>query len=149
MHNDVPLLDNIYLGQIIYGAAVGYLALRLYEDVTAGGPIPRSAFFLTLGIVVATLLFAVYLRNMHRFGVTPDYSEVCEWCGGPVNSYSEFCEHCGLDLVYGLVECPGCGVDVAAGQPDCPECGADLPEPDVPEEYEQAGDEGDDTHYHA
>lgn len=148
MRSDVQLLDNVYLGQILYGAAVGYMALRLYQQVTAGGPIPRSAFFLAVGVVVATLLFAVYLRNMHRFGVTPDYAEICDWCGGPVNSYSEFCEHCGLDLVYGLVECPDCGVEVAAGQPDCPECGADLPEPDVPDEYE-AADEGDGTHYHA
>jgi hypothetical protein len=149
VRTDLPLLRNVHIGQILYGAAVAYLALEIYRDLAPGGPIPRSTFFMAVGLVVATLLFAVYLNNMYRFGVTPDYAEVCEWCGGPVNTYSEFCEHCGADLVYDeVVECPSCGVEAYAGTPHCPECGASLPEPEEPPGEGGEGG-GDGTHYHA
>lgn len=140
MRTTIPLLRNLHLGQVLYGAAAALLTYFIYVDLAAGGPLPRGTFFMLVGLVALTLVFAIYLGNMYRFGVVPDYAENCPYCGGPVNTYSEFCEHCGGDLVYtDLVECSRCGAEAYAGTPHCPECGNRLPQPEAPPE-EAAGE---------
>jgi hypothetical protein len=84
-----------------------------------------------MGLALGTLVFVIYLQNVYRFGLVPDYSKKCRFCNGPVNRYSEFCEHCGADLIAEekLTPCPKCGVDVYEGTKYCPECGALVAKP--------------------
>ena len=79
-------------------------------------------------LMVALLVFLVYLQNVYRFGLVPDYSLKCRFCNGPVNRYSEFCEHCGADLIAEekLLKCAKCGAEVYEGTKHCPECGARI-----------------------
>ena len=81
-----------------------------------------------LGLGIAAIVFVVYLQNIHRFGLVPDYSLKCRFCNGPVNRYSEFCEHCGADLIADekLVPCRKCGAELYEGTQFCPECGAKV-----------------------
>lgn len=116
---------NVRWGQVLFGAAFGIVgwdtALRVAAGVLDGGTILRL-----FGLVLILLAFWVYLGNMYRFGLLPDYGQACPNCNGPVNRYSEFCEHCGADLVAeeNLVSCPECGAGLYPDTAFCPECGA-------------------------
>lgn len=123
----IPLLANLYWGQLAYGVALGTLGLSLVFHVTGAQALtPGAAIVRGAAFVVITLLFIAYLQNLHRFGLVPDYSLKCRFCNGPVNRYSEFCEHCGADLIADekLAKCAKCGVDLYEGTAFCPECGA-------------------------
>jgi hypothetical protein len=125
----LPLLRNVRWFQLAYGAFLALVLGRLYlawSGLQPLGPGPQAG--LVLALAASLLVFVVYLQNVHRFGLVPDYSLKCWSCHGPVNRYSEFCEHCGADLISPerLVACPRCGAESIEGTPHCPECGARL-----------------------
>ena len=120
----LPLWKNVRWLQVLFGAFIALMVYRLYEGhLSQGGIVLR-----VLGIGVALIVFVVYLQNVHRFGLVPDYSLKCRFCHGPVNRYSEFCEHCGADLIAEekLVPCRKCGAELYEGTQFCPECGAKV-----------------------
>lgn len=108
---------------------LGYQLYRHYAGVERMGGGALAGRILLLS--VATLVFIVYLQNVYRYGLVPDYSMKCRYCNGPVNRYSEFCEHCGADLIADekLKPCPKCGVELYADTRFCPECGATVSKP--------------------
>jgi predicted RNA-binding Zn-ribbon protein involved in translation (DUF1610 family) len=125
----VPLLGNLYWGQLLYGILLGVVGGALVAHYAGWARLSSNGVVLRwVGLVLATLAFVVYLQNVHKFGLVPDYSLKCRFCNGPVNRYSEFCEHCGADLIAEehLVPCPKCGVDLYEGTKHCPECGANV-----------------------
>ena len=132
MGDKLPLTANLRWFQVAYGAFVGIVVYQLVQHgrgvapLTQGGLAGRA---LLLGL--SLLVFVIYLQNVYRFGLVPDYSKKCRFCNGPVNRYSEFCEHCGADLIAPdkLVPCPKCGVEVYEGTKFCPECGALVAKP--------------------
>ncbi len=122
-----PVLANLYVGQVTFGAAFALLAASLWRHHSGAAPLgPLSLAARWVGVVVLALTFVLYLQNVHRFGLVPDYSLKCRFCNGPVNRYSEFCEHCGADLIAEekLIHCAKCGVELYEGTKHCPECGA-------------------------
>lgn len=128
----LPLWKNIRWPQLAFGALLALLGHQLY--LHASGTLPLSAGGLAARVLVlalVVLVFIVYLQNVYRFGLVPDYALKCRFCNGPVNRYSEFCEHCGADLIADekLVPCPKCGVEVYDGTKFCPECGATVAKP--------------------
>jgi hypothetical protein len=121
----LPLWRNVRWFQLVFGAFVAVISFQLYEGgLSQGGIVLR-----VLGLGVALIVFVVYLQNIHRFGLVPDYSLKCRFCNGPVNRYSEFCEHCGADLIADekLVPCRKCGAELYEGTQFCPECGTKAP----------------------
>lgn len=127
MPDKLPLWKNVRWFQLVFGAFVAIVGYQLYaEDMSTGGKVLRVA-----GLAFGSLIFVIYLQNVYRFGLVPDYSKKCWNCNGPVNRYSEFCEHCGADLISPekLIACPKCGLDSMEGTKHCPECGARLPQP--------------------
>jgi hypothetical protein len=132
MAEKLPLYRNIRWFQLLYGAFAGILVYNIVRHATGRAPLPPGIIIGSiLVLAVSTLIFAIYLQNVHRFGLVPDYSKKCRFCMGPVNRYSEFCEHCGADLIAEekLLKCPKCGVDVYEGTKFCPECGALVAKP--------------------
>lgn len=132
MAEKLPLVANVRWFQLAYGAFAGVLLYQLLLHFTgratlAVGPLVGRILALALSLLV----FVIYLQNVYRFGLVPDYSKKCRFCNGPVNRYSEFCEHCGADLIAEekLMQCPKCGVDVYEGTKYCPECGALVAKP--------------------
>jgi len=124
-----PYLANIHWGQVVFGALAALLGADLYGRVAAGEGFTMAVFLESVGLVaLAATFFFIYLPNMYRYGLMPDYSLLCRYCHGPVNRYSEFCEHCGGDLIYeeALIKCPKCSVDLYEGTKHCPECGATI-----------------------
>ena len=126
MADKLPLTANLRWFQVAYGAFVGIVVYQLVQHARGAAPLTDGGLVgraLLLGL--SLLIFVVYLQNVHRFGLVPDYSKKCHFCNGPVNRYSEFCEHCGADLIAPdkLVPCPTCGVEVYDGTKFCPECG--------------------------
>ncbi len=124
-----PSLNNLFLGQILFGVVLAAIIPGLW-DAAKGGAFGEFAFLgraLLLGLTV--IVFGIYLQNVHKHGLTPDYSRLCRFCNGPVNRYSEFCEHCGADLISPekLVVCPKCMAQVYEGTKHCPECGKKIP----------------------
>lgn len=129
MAEKLPLAANVRWVQLAFGAFAGILLYQLigqWSALSDGGKVGRI-----LGLAAGLLVFVVYLQNVYRFGLIPDYSKKCRFCNGPVNRYSEFCEHCGADLIAEekLMQCPKCGVDVYEGTKFCPECGALVAKP--------------------
>ena len=129
MPEKLPLTANVRWVQLAFGALVGIVGYQLatqWTTLSPGGKVGRI-----LGLALGLLVFVVYLQNVYRFGLVPDYSKKCRFCNGPVNRYSEFCEHCGADLIAEekLMKCPKCGVDVYEGTKYCPECGATVAKP--------------------
>lgn len=125
MADRLPLWRNVRWFQLVFGAFVAVISFQLYEGgLSQGGIVLR-----VLGLGVALIVFVVYLQNIHRFGLVPDYSLKCRFCNGPVNRYSEFCEHCGADLIADekLVPCRKCGAELYEGTQFCPECGTKAP----------------------
>jgi len=125
-----PIHKNVRWAQLAFGAWLCFVGYRFYLHWTGELPLAVGPqVLLALGFAVSVLVFVVYLRNMHRHGLVPDYSLKCRYCHGPVNRYSEFCEHCGADLIAEekLVACRKCGVELVEGTPFCPECGARQP----------------------
>lgn len=125
----LPLTANLRWFQIAYGALTGVLVYQLYRHFTGAAPLAEGAVVgrvLLLGL--SFFVFLVYLQNVYRFGLVPDYSKKCRHCHGPVNRYSEFCEHCGADLIAEekLMPCPKCKVELYEGTAFCPECGAGI-----------------------
>ena len=132
MAEKLPLWRNVRWLQLGFGALSGLLLWQLYEHF--GGARPLSGGGVAWRLIVlglGTLVFVIYLQNLYRFGLVPDYSKKCRFCNGPVNRYSEFCEHCGADLIAEelLIKCAKCGVDVYEGTKYCPECGALVAKP--------------------
>jgi len=128
----LPLTRNIRWFQLAYGAFIALVGYRSYLAYSGQQPLGAGAqagLFLAFGASI--IVFLVYLQNVHRYGLVPDYSLKCRFCNGPVNRYSEFCEHCGADLIAEekLVLCPKCGVELMEGTRFCPECGARLVQP--------------------
>jgi hypothetical protein len=128
----LPLTANVRWFQLGYGAFAAILVYQLLQHATGSAPLSQGGLAgraLLLGL--SFLLFLVYLQNVYRFGLVPDYSKKCRFCNGPVNRYSEFCEHCGADLIAPekLMPCPKCGVEVYEGTKFCPECGATVAKP--------------------
>jgi hypothetical protein len=128
----LPLTANIRWFQVIYGGLASVLGYQLVQhfmgvSMLSGGGLAGRILVLSL----ATLVFVIYLQNVYRFGLVPDYSKKCRFCNGPVNRYSEFCEHCGADLIADekLTPCPKCGVEVYEETKFCPECGALVAKP--------------------
>jgi len=129
MADRLPLTRNIRWFQLLFGAFVAWAVYTLILSYQGVKPIPLGAqvgLFFALGI--GAIVFVVYLQNVYRFGLVPDYSMKCRFCNGPVNRYSEFCEHCGADLIAPekLMPCPKCGVELYEGTAYCPECGARI-----------------------
>jgi predicted RNA-binding Zn-ribbon protein involved in translation (DUF1610 family) len=123
----VPLWRNVRWFQLAYGAVLGVVGRDLVRHLTGAAPLePGPLVFRLLALGFLTIIFVIYLQNIYRFGLVPDYSLKCRFCNGPVNRYSEFCEHCGADLIAEekLVPCPKCGVELYADTKHCPECGA-------------------------
>ena len=132
MADRLPLTANVRWFQLAYGAFLGVLGTRLFLHYAGRYPMEVGALvggYLALGLSV--VVFLIYLQNVYRFGLVPDYSLKCRFCNGPVNRYSEFCEHCGADLIAEekLVKCPKCQVEVYEGTKFCPECGATVAKP--------------------
>lgn len=128
----LPLAANIRWFQLAYGAYLGVMGLLLWRHFTGREALSQGAIVgVVMSLAVITLIFVIYLQNVYRFGLIPDYSKKCRFCNGPVNRYSEFCEHCGADLIAEdkLEACPKCGVDVYEGTKFCPECGALVAKP--------------------
>ncbi len=120
-------LQFLYWFQVIYGAVVGAAGGFLYQRWQAG--LYGLGFMATLaGLVFLTLIFLVYLQNLHKGDLQPDYSKTCYACRLPVNRYSEFCEHCGADQIerHNIGACPECQAEVYEGTAFCPSCGGDL-----------------------
>lgn len=129
MAQKLPLWANVRWLQLGFGAFAGILGYQLLLHATGRAPLSAGGVVgRVLALALALLVFAIYLQNVYRFGLVPDYSKKCRFCNGPVNRYSEFCEHCGADLIAEelLVKCPKCGVDVYEGTKFCPECGATV-----------------------
>lgn len=120
----------LYWFQVIYGVALGALGLFLYQRITGPSAFGVQGVLAAGGLGVLTLVFLIYLQNLHKGELEPDYSKSCYACRMPVNRYSEFCEHCGADLIerhnYGA--CPECQAEVFEGTAFCPSCGEDLRE---------------------
>lgn len=132
MAEKLPLHRNIRWFQLLFGALAGILGYNLVRHATGRALLaPGIVIGSILVLAVSTLIFVIYLQNVHRFGLVPDYSKKCRFCMGPVNRYSEFCEHCGADLISEekLRPCPQCGVDVYEGTKYCPECGTLVAKP--------------------
>lgn len=132
MAEKLPLGANVRWFQLGYGAFLAIMAYQLWLHYSGALPLDVGGVILRyFGLVLATIIFVIYLQNVYRFGLVPDYSKKCRFCNGPVNRYSEFCEHCGADLIAEdkLVPCPKCGVDVYEGTKFCPECGATVLKP--------------------
>jgi len=132
MTEKLPLGANIRWFQLAFGAFVGVMGFLLWRHFTGREALDQGPLVgIVLGLAAATLVFVIYLQNVYRFGLIPDYSKKCRFCNGPVNRYSEFCEQCGADLIAEekLSQCPKCGVDVYEGTKFCPECGATLAKP--------------------
>jgi hypothetical protein len=128
----LPLTANLRWFQVAFGAFAAILSYQLYGHVSGAARLGQGGVVLrVLGLAAGLLVFVVYLQNVYRFGLVPDYSKKCRFCNGPVNRYSEFCEHCGADLIAPdkLVACPRCGVELYEGTKHCPECGASLARP--------------------
>lgn len=128
----LPLAANVRWFQLAFGAFAGVIGLQVLGHLRGVAPLTQGALVGRLLLLAAGLVvFLIYLQNVHRFGLVPDYSKKCRFCNGPVNRYSEFCEHCGADLIAEekLVKCPKCGVDVYEGTKFCPECGATVAKP--------------------
>lgn len=132
MAEKLPLWRNVRWPQLVFGALFGIVGWQLAQHLTGnatltGGALAGRIIILT----VAFFAFVIYLQNVYRFGLVPDYSLKCRFCNGPVNRYSEFCEHCGADLIAEekLVPCPKCGVEVMEGTKFCPECGSAVSRP--------------------
>lgn len=128
----MALLKNVRWMQLAYGALLGVLGLQLAGHATGRAPLAGGGVaWRIIVLALATLVFGIYLQNLYRFGLVPDYSKKCRFCNGPVNRYSEFCEHCGADLIAPekLLPCPKCGVEVYEGTKFCPECGATVARP--------------------
>lgn len=132
MADKLPLTANVRWFQLGFGAFAAILGYQLWQHATGraalsvGGVVGRI-----LALALGAFVFVVYLQNVYRFGIVPDYSKKCRFCNGPVNRYSEFCEHCGADLISPekLTPCPECGVEVYEGTKYCPECGALVAKP--------------------
>ena len=127
MADKLPLTANLRWFQVGFGAYAAILAYQLYGHFSRASPLPQGGVVLrVLGLATGLLVFAIYLQNVYRFGLVPDYSKKCRFCNGPVNRYSEFCEHCGADLIAPdkLIHCGKCGVELYEGTKHCPECGA-------------------------
>lgn len=127
MGDKLPLSANVRWFQLGFGAFAAVLGFQLYQH--ARGLVPLSQGGIVgriLLLALGSVIFLVYLQNVYRFGLVPDYSKKCRFCNGPVNRYSEFCEHCGADLISPekLFPCPKCGVELYEGTKHCPECGA-------------------------
>lgn len=118
----------LYWFQVVYGLSVGVLGMFLYGQVTGPGDFGPRGILAALGLGMLTIIFIIYLQNLHKSDLQPDYSKNCYACRLPVNRYSEFCEHCGADLIerhrYGA--CPECQAEVFEGTAFCPSCGEDL-----------------------
>lgn len=129
MAEKLPLTANVRWFQLAFGAFAGVMGYQLWGHLSGRSPITQGGVIARIMLLaVGLLVFAIYLQNVYRFGLVPDYSKKCRFCNGPVNRYSEFCEHCGADLIAEekLVKCPKCGVDVYEGTKFCPECGATV-----------------------
>jgi predicted RNA-binding Zn-ribbon protein involved in translation (DUF1610 family) len=123
----LPLWANVRWFQLAWAAASAILGWQLWEHATGAAPLTGAGLvWRILALGLGAFVFLIYLQNVHRFGIVPDYSKKCRYCNGPVNRYSEFCEHCGADLLSPekFVPCPRCGVDLYEGTAFCPECGA-------------------------
>lgn len=120
-------LANVRWGQVLFGALFALLAVDVWRRVDAGDFAIGTALRIG-GLILVVLVFWVYLTNLYKHGLVPDYSLKCRYCLGPVNRYSEFCEHCGGDLIAEekLVACRKCGAEVYEGTKHCPECGASI-----------------------
>ena len=132
MADKLPLTANVRWFQLGFGAFAGVVLYQLARHFTGAAPLATGPLVLrVLGLAVGLLVFVIYLQNVYRFGLVPDYSKKCRFCNGPVNRYSEFCEHCGADLIAPekLIPCPKCGVEVYEGTKYCPECGATVLKP--------------------
>lgn len=118
----------LYWFQVLYGVALGAAGLYLYRRITGPTDFGLPGVLAAGGLALFTLVFLVYLQNLHKRDLDPDYSETCYACKMKVNRYSEFCEHCGADLIerhrYGA--CPECQAEVFEGTAFCPGCGEDL-----------------------
>ncbi len=118
----------LYWFQVIYGVVLGVLGSFLYRRLTGPAAFGMVDVLSLVGVALLTLVFVIYLQNLHKGNLEPDYSETCYACRLPVNRYSEFCEHCGADLIerhrYGA--CPECQAEVFEGTAFCPSCGEDL-----------------------
>lgn len=132
MADKLPLTANVRWFQLGYGAFAAILVYQLVQHARGDAPLSSGGLVgRILLLALSLLVFVVYLQNVYRFGLVPDYSKKCRFCNGPVNRYSEFCEHCGADLIAEekLTPCPKCGVDVYEGTKFCPECGALVAKP--------------------
>jgi len=123
----LPLWANVRWFQVVWAALSAVLGYQLWEHF-AGRALLSGAgvVWRILALGFGLLAFLIYLQNVYRHGLVPDYSKTCRYCHGPVNRYSEFCEHCGADLLdpAKFIACPRCGVDLYEGTAYCPECGA-------------------------
>lgn len=127
-------LQFLYWFQVVYGALLGAGGLYLYQRwQTARFGLPFVATI--VGLAFLTLIFVVYLQNLHKGDLEPDYSKTCYACRLPVNRYSEFCEHCGADQIerHKIGACPECQAEVYKGTAFCPSCGGDLRDRDLQE----------------
>ncbi|HUR70169.1 MAG TPA: zinc ribbon domain-containing protein [Candidatus Thermoplasmatota archaeon] len=132
MADKLPLWRNIRWFQLVFGAFAAVVVMQLVDHFAGRAPLSQGGLIgRVLTLALSLVVFLVYLQNVHRFGLVPDYSKKCRFCNGPVNRYSEFCEHCGADLIAEelLTPCPKCGVDVYEGTKYCPECGALVAKP--------------------
>lgn len=132
MAEKLPLSANVRWFQLAFGVFAGILAYRLAMHFLGRGELSQGAVVGSiLALALGLIVFVIYLQNVYRFGLVPDYSKKCRFCNGPVNRYSEFCEHCGADLISEekLMKCGKCGVDVYEGTKYCPECGALVAKP--------------------
>jgi predicted amidophosphoribosyltransferase len=123
----LPLWTNVRWFQLAWAALTAVLGYQLWEHATGRAVLSGAGLvWRVLALAAGLFVFLIYLQNVHRFGLVPDYAKKCWSCHGPVNRYSEFCEHCGADLISPekLVPCPRCGVELFEGTPFCPECGA-------------------------
>lgn len=132
MADKLPLTANVRWFQLGYGAFSALVLFQLYQHWRGVVPLPTGGVVgRVLLLALSAFVFVIYLQNVHRFGLVPDYSKKCRFCNGPVNRYSEFCEHCGADLISPekLTPCPKCGVELYEGTKHCPECGAFVAKP--------------------
>ncbi len=117
----------LYWFQLVYGVVLGAAGLYAYQQWSAG---VRGIQLVLLagGMTLLTLIFVIYLQNLHKANLHPDYSKTCYACKLAVNRYSEFCEHCGADQIERskIGACPECQATVYEGVAYCPTCGDDL-----------------------
>lgn len=120
----------LYWFQIFYGITLGALGLFLYQRWASPAPFGLPDVLALAALLFLTVIFLIYLQNLHHRDLEPDYSKTCYACRMPVNRYSEFCEHCGADQIerhnYGA--CPECQLEIFEGTEYCPGCGTDLKE---------------------